>query len=201
MRTLLTGFGTFGAHTANPSQLIVEALENRPDVIAVVLPVEYHAAGAQIHDLIATYEPDAVIMLGLAASRPVINLERFAVNVDDAHAPDNAGDLAVGRPIAADGPAAYTATLPLADLLAVLEAQQIPAQISNHAGAYVCNHVFYAARHALEQMRQRIPCGFIHLPQITEVDGEAGLPLSTQIAAVEWVLDTLNLKVSQVNNP
>lgn len=201
MHTLLTGFTTFGEHAANPSQLIVEALAERPDLTAVVLPVAYHAAGARIQELIQTHQPDAVVMLGLAASRPVIHLERFALNMDDARAPDNTGDLASGRPIVIDGPAAYTATLPLSALLATLETQQIPAQISNYAGTYVCNHVFYTARHTLEQMGQTVPCGFIHLPQITEVGGETGLPLATLIAAVECVLDALKLHAAEMNNP
>ena len=68
----------------------------------------------------------------------------------------------------------------------------IPAVISNHAGAYVCNHVFYSARHALEQAGQSAPCGFIHLPALRQSpDSDIGLPLDTLVEAVNLCLDVV----------
>jgi pyrrolidone-carboxylate peptidase len=61
--------------------------------------------------------------------------------------------------------------------------------ISNHAGAYLCNHVFYVARHFLEQRGRAVPCGFIHLPQAS--DDEPGLPLAVLMDAVNCCLDSL----------
>ena len=37
-------------------------------------------------------------------------------------------------------------------MLRALKGRDIPAVISNHAGAYVCNHVFYTARHEIERL-------------------------------------------------
>jgi pyroglutamyl-peptidase len=192
MRILLTSFTTFGDHHVNPSRLAVEALDgHHADVITAVLPVEYSGAEARIRALIARHEPDAILMLGLAARRGAINLERFALNIDDAPLPDNAGVAAAGRPIVADGPPAYTSTLPLPSLLDALQAKGIPAVISNHAGTYVCNHVFYVARHLIEQTGSQIPCGFVHVPQIASEDDQPGLPLAALIEAVECCLDAL----------
>ena len=75
--------------------------------------------------------PDAVISLGVAQSRQKINLERIAVNVDDASIADNAGHLASGEMIAPDGPVAYWSTLPIEAMQTVLEARDIPVAISN----------------------------------------------------------------------
>jgi pyrrolidone-carboxylate peptidase len=52
----------------------------------------------------------------------------------------------------------------------------------------VCNHLFYVARHALEQTGTAIPCGFVHVPGI---DDENGMPLATMIEAVAICLDVL----------
>lgn len=183
MRVLLTGFTSFGEHAVNPSELIVEALaQRRLDVRTAVLPVEYGTAGKKIAALIEQYHPDAVLMLGLAARRSAINLERFALNVDDAALPDNAGEIRSGKAIVADGPAAYTSTLPLEAMQAALMTRGVPVVISNHAGAYLCNHVFYVARHHLQPMT---PCGFIHIPD------ESVLPLATMIDAIDCCLDVL----------
>lgn len=191
MRALVTGFTTFGEHAVNPSRLIVEALAHqRSDLVTAVLPVAYRSAGEQIRSLIRQHEPDAVLMLGLAARRSAINLERFALNIDDAALPDNAGETRRGQVIAEGSPAAYVSTLPLDAMQRLLAARDVPVVISNHAGAYLCNHVFYAARHYLEQTGQAIPCGFIHVPAVG--DAEPALPLATLIDAVNCCLDVLS---------
>jgi pyroglutamyl-peptidase len=193
MRILLTGFEPFGEVAVNPSQVIVEAIAARglPNVITAVLPVTFGAAGDCIRSLIGAHEPDAVICLGVASSRTAINLERVALNVNDAPLADNAGVLASGEPIAADGPVGYWSTLPLKGMLGALAARDIPAVISNNAGAYVCNHVFYAARHALEQSGRAIPCGFIHVPPITQDKDAPGLPLAVMVEAVMVCLEVV----------
>ena len=188
MGTLVTGFTTFGEHEVNPSHLIVEALaQRRSDVWTAVLPVEYRTSGELICDLIRQYQPDAVMMLGLAARRSAINLERFALNIDDASVPDNAGETRSGHIIVEDGPTAYLSTLPLDAMCSTISSSDVPVVISNHAGAYLCNHVFYVVRHYLEQTASSIPCGFIHVPDI----GETGLPLPTMIDAINRCLDVL----------
>ena len=45
--------------------------------------------------------------------------------------------------IVPDGPAAYFSTLPIKRIVMRLMAAGIPAQVSNSAGTFVCNHVFY----------------------------------------------------------
>jgi pyroglutamyl-peptidase len=91
--------------------------------------------------------------------------------------------------IAADGPTAYTSTLPLEIMLSALADREVPVVISNHAGAYLCNHVFYVVRHFLEQSGRASPCGFIHVPAVSEE--EPGLSLATMIDAIEGCLEIL----------
>jgi pyroglutamyl-peptidase len=203
MKILLTGFTPFGAVETNPSQLIVEHFTSRVThdgsvtIIAEVLPTVFETAGSRIRALIREHHPDAVVSLGVAQSRNAIHLERVALNLNDAGIPDNAGDLAQGRLIVPDGPLAYWSTLPIESMLAALKSRDIPATISNHAGAYVCNHVFFSARHEIEQLGRSIPCGFIHVPAIgTE---PPGLPLATMIAAVDQCLTVLALQISVMN--
>jgi pyroglutamyl-peptidase len=200
MKVLLTGFGPFPGVDSNPSELVALELGARPglrhEVLAEVLPVEYEAAGARVRELITAHEPDAVVCLGTAAKRVEINLERVALNLDDAAIPDNAGRHLVGEPIVEDGPAAYWSTLPLDRMREALASLKVPAVISNHAGAYVCNHVFYSARHQIELTRLPAPCGLIHLPLPAELlpgeeRSESTLPMATLVDAVERCLGVL----------
>lgn len=189
MRVLLTGFQPFAKINVNPSQLIVEHFQSqqRDDLIALVLPTEYTAAGERIRHTILDFQPAAVISLGVAQSRNTISLERVALNLDDASIADNAGVFASGELIASDGPAAYWSTLPLHAMREALEAVGIPVSLSNHAGTYICNHAFYVAQHTLACSGNLTPCGFIHVPDIARDDDPAskGLPLDTMTRAAE----------------
>jgi pyroglutamyl-peptidase len=193
--TLVTGFNRFGGFERNPSQAVVEALEAQAPagLILRVLPTEFEAAGAEIKSLIQRHRPDRILCLGLNARIASINLERVAVNVDDAAAPDNAGLLRSGEPILPGGPAAYLSTLPLGAMAAELGRRKIPAGISNHAGTYVCNHVFYLARHEVESLGLGSSCGFVHLPPLADTPaagGETkGLSLAQLLEAVRALID------------
>jgi len=190
MRILVTGFEPFGGNTINPSMSVVNALPASANVLKCILPVVYADAGTIIRDLIRLEQPDAVLSLGLCGRSAAILLERIAVNVNDDACGDNAGDCASNRPIDPQGPVGYHSTLPLMATHAALLDNGIPVAWSNHAGTYVCNHVFYTARRAMEHLAGAGgggPCGFVHLPPIDA----GGLPLATLIEAVETCLDVI----------
>jgi len=203
MRILVTGFEPFGAVNVNPSEQIVRKLtevaraEKRDDLVTEILPTEFTAAGKKIRRLIRAIRPEAVVCLGVAPSREIICLERVALNLDDEESPDNAGRIRIGRRIQRDAPVAYWTTLPLKEIRRAMEKAGIPSKISNHAGTYVCNHVFYCARHEVERMKSSAPCGLIHVPAIRRRGKGArarGLPLSKMIVAMECCLNVLREK-------
>jgi pyroglutamyl-peptidase len=204
MKILLTGFEPFGPVRVNPSEQIVRRIGRRVEeaargrgameLRAEVLPTEFAAADRRIRRLIWEFRPDAVLCLGVAPQRDRISLERFALNLDDDSLPDNAGRCRAGRRIAPSGPAAYWSTLPLEGFRRQLERRGIPVSYSNHAGTYLCNHVFYVARHEIEKMGNGAPCGFVHVPPLQEEAGRKeprGLPLGTMVEAVECCLEVL----------
>lgn len=189
-KILVTGFNPFGKVKVNPSQLAIEALAeeeaSRDDgggcrIITALLPTEYARATARMRRLLRRERPAAVVCLGVAAGRREICLERFALNLDDEQLPDNAGVVRRNRIITRGGPALYRSTLPLDRMLRALRQRRIPARVSNHAGTFLCNHVFYVVRH--ETRRRALPAGFIHLPAIRGVKSP-GLPLSVMRRAI-----------------
>lgn len=204
MAIILTGFEPFGDVQVNPSEQIVRTLADRypGELVAAILPTVFAEAERQILELIERVRPEAVVSLGVAAGRPAITLERVALNLDDTDQPDNSGMVAAGQPIAADGPLAYWSTLPLESMRDAVAGLGIPVRISNHAGTYVCNHVFYAARHAIEAGGLQIPCGFIHVPAVATPDATPPYPvmdLEPMIAAVDQCLHVLRDSLATVS--
>jgi len=191
-KILVTGFNAFGKVRVNPSELIIDRLaKRRPaqyELITDLLPTEYARATRRIKSLLRRERPDIVLCLGVAAGRKEVCLERIALNLDDEALADNAGAVRRNRPIMRSGPPVYLSTLPLATLLKALERRHIPSRISNHAGTYLCNHIFYIARH--ETVRRNVPAGFMHLPAI-KTKRNAGMSLPTMLRAVTCCLDVL----------
>jgi len=166
-------------------------LAGRP-IEALCLPTAFGAARGRLLSLLSGQFPELVICLGLAGGREKIGLERVAINQDDARIPDNAGQQPIDEPIVAGGPAAYFSRLPLKACLQALIDADLPAEVSNTAGTFVCNHVFYSLMHALaERATQEPDCaavraGFVHLPWLPE-QGSPSLPLGEMQRAVEII--------------
>jgi len=185
---LLTGFTPFDGDALNPSWQVVRTLDGkciaRHRVVSVELPTEFGAALPALRRALRAVRPRLAIAFGLAGGRAGISLERVAINVIDARIPDNAGAQPIDVPVLRSGPAAYFSTLPIKAMLAALQRSDIPAGISQSAGTYVCNQVFYALMHAAR--RQRVQAGFVHVPwlpgQATR-HGAPGMPLAQMQAA------------------
>lgn len=166
-RILLTGFDPFGGETVNPSWEAVSALHGRRvaghRIVARQLPTEFAASLKALRRSLREERPAIVLGVGQAGGRSRLSLERVAINVNDARIPDNAGAQPVDEPVVAGGPAAYFSTLPIKAMLAALREEGLPAEISNTAGTYVCNHIAYAMAHYTARQRG-VRTGFVHIP-------------------------------------
>lgn len=175
---LITGFGAFGTQTANPSGEIAARLDGTragdAEITGTVLPVATARVEAELAAAIAGTRPDVVIITGVAPGRTAPALERVAVNVRDFPLPDNDGLHPVDEPVMAGGPAAYLSTLPVKSVLAAWRDAGVPGYVSNTAGTYVCNQVFYLARHLTRE--RGIPCGLVHLPTASGHLAHEGVP-------------------------
>lgn len=166
-RILLTGFDPFGGETVNPSWEAVSALHGRRvgghRIVALQLPTEFAASLRALRRALREERPAIALGVGQAGGRSRLSLERVAINVNDARIPDNAGAQPVDEPVVAGGPAAYFSTLPIKAMLAALREEGLPAEISNTAGTYVCNHIAYAMAHYTARQRG-VRTGFLHIP-------------------------------------
>jgi pyroglutamyl-peptidase len=153
----------------------------------------FGASRGALDDALAEVRPTLVLALGQAGGRDGFTVERVAINVDDGRIADNAGRQPIDEPVVPGGPAAYFATLPIKAMVAALQRAGWPAAVSQTAGTYVCNHVFYGLMHNLRR-RRRVRAGFMHLPWLPEQAaaqaGQPSLPLAVQTAGVRLALQT-----------
>lgn len=192
MKILVTAFDAFNKEPINPSLMMLEALPDElfgHEIVKQILPTVFGESAALVLHRLAEVEPDAILCLGQAGGRAAITLERVAINVNDASIADNAGNQPVDEPIVVGGPAAFFSTLPNKAIVAALREADIPAQISNTAGTYVCNQVLYAVLHYLSENDLPARATFMHVPylpsQVLDKPGVASMSLDDMNRALE----------------
>jgi pyroglutamyl-peptidase len=191
-RILVTGFEPFMGDPSNPSWTVAECLKGDTfgayKVVAGRLPVDGGRVAGTLERLFKRHAPDAVLMLGLS-SRPQLSIERIAVNALDYRVPDNAGQVRSGVVVegGADG---IFSSLPVADILEMWRSSNIPAQLSDTAGTYLCNQAFYWMRHR----HPEVMAGFVHLPAdetLALTRPVAYMPITSQIDAIKVALHVI----------
>jgi pyroglutamyl-peptidase len=192
---LVTGFEPFGGDDTNPSWEICRVLPGavgRARIHTLRVPTEFRRAIETVAAEIERLEPDVVLLLGQAGGRAALCVERVAINVDDARIADNAGWQPVDEPVAPSGPAAYFATVPVKAMTAAIRAAGVPAEVSNSAGTFVCNHLLYGVLHFLAASGRAARAGFIHVPwlesQAAARPGSPSMALATMARGVEAAL-------------
>ncbi len=179
---LLTGFAPFNQETTNPSwqavkQFAAKKTSDGSQIYVAELPCEFGRANEVLISLIQQTHADTVICLGQAGGRAEVSVERVAINIDDARIPDNAGNQPIDQRIQASGQNAYFSSLPIKAIVQALKRVGIPAQVSQSAGTFVCNHVFYGLMHYAETHPHIKRAGFIHIPYLPEqAVNHAGAP-------------------------
>jgi pyroglutamyl-peptidase len=191
---LLTGFEPFGEDRINPSWEVAKALDGEriadARIAAARLPCVFGAALRSMDQLLERHRPSLVLALGLASGSSALAVERVAINLDDARIPDNAGAQPIDQPVVAGAPAACFSSLPIKAMVAAMRDAGYPASVSQSAGSFVCNHVFFGLLHRLNASPVR--GGFMHLPclpiQVVAQPGQPSMALDTMVQAVRVAL-------------
>lgn len=197
-KILITAFEPFGKDTINPTEAILDRI---PDflydvkVIKQTLPVVYNHAFERLVPLIEKHNPELILLLGLAKGRSHVSLERIAINVSDGKIPDNLGTELSHETIETNGPDGLFSTLPLKTIEKRFKQRQQTAVISNTAGTYVCNNLYYKTLHYVKTFSKKAKVGFIHVPATPAmVYDQAGIPsmrVSEMYEAIMTIIDTV----------
>ena len=196
---LLTGFDPFEREAINPSWEAVRVLDGwkvgRATVHARQMPCVFGQAIEALASAMDELQPRLVLCIGQAGGRAEITPERVAINIDDGRIADNAGRQPIDLPVVPGAPAAYFSTLPIKAMVRDLRAAGIPASVSNTAGTFVCNHIFYGLMHRIAtHPAAGLRGGFIHIPYLPEqaarFPGAPSMSLETMIAALRIAVST-----------
>jgi len=180
VHVLLTGFEPFDGESVNPSWEAARALEGwrcefAPQEPAAVvharrIPCAFGAALDALDAAIDEVRPALVLCIGQAGGRSEITPERVAINIDDGRICDNAGRQPIDQPVIEGAPAAYFSSLPIKAMVRALRDAGVPASVSNSAGTFVCNHLFFGLMHriATRPVAVGMRGGFIHIPLLPQ---------------------------------
>lgn len=190
---LLTAFEPFGCDVINSSWEVASTMladyKGNADIALVKIPVSFKRAPLVLAGAIEKLSPDVVLMLG--QGKGDIRLERVALNIMDSSKGDNDGYKPQDETVVVGGDLAYSSRLPLRKLHAALTEANIPVNLSNTAGLYVCNTLFYNFLH----YNKSLPGGFVHLPYLKEQQlpgaDRTTLPLETMKKAVRIIIDCI----------
>lgn len=167
---LITGFGPFPGAPFNPSGPLVRKLAyaRRPAfadiaLIGHIFPTSYAAVDKGLPILLERFQPDAVLMFGLATRSRHIRIETLARNAVSAF-PDVSGHSAKRSSIARSAPHHLPIRAPRAALLQAARTGAIPARLSRDAGRYLCNYLYWRGLEAAARAGGPHVVVFVHIP-------------------------------------
>lgn len=198
MRVLLTGFEPYWDYTINSSWKVACEVEKRniPYVEMIVrqMPVRFASVAKVLRGDFEMYHPDLILMLGQSGGSNCVKFERSALNLMDAHLPDNDGFIPEDQTIDNNGESAYFTNCPIKQLLTALREKNIESKISNSCGLYVCNRLYYEALR-ISKEHSNVSALFVHLPfyegQPTAKIGKPTMKIDKMITATETIINIM----------
>jgi pyroglutamyl-peptidase len=186
-KVVVTGFNSFGKNLENPSGLAATGLPSMLEFGGKTVEIEgllldtcckqswigvkkALSGSSRARSITSARSgsrskpPTILILMGLAANRDALNLERLALNVRDYPIKDNHGHQYDGEEVQ-PGPLALETDYPLHGLRKKLVSKGFPAIISNHAGTFVCNDLYYQTLAFQEKYGSPDLVLFIHVPK------------------------------------
>ena len=214
MKILLAGFEAFGNTPVNPAEAVVKRLEGETldavDVSGLIVPNTFFKCISAVTAAMDRVQPDAVVMMGEYGGRSMVTVERIAQNFNDNARyglKDNDGVLLQGELTVPGGPAAHVSTLPVRAMVSAMRAAGVPADISDAAGTFCCNHLMYGILHHIAEKNLPVRAGWIHLPHLPEVAarvenlGAPSMSAETASVGVRAALETIAAHPQDTDEP
>lgn len=187
---VVTAFGAFPGCPINPTEVLAQSvvrdLERSHaldgwEAQSRTLPTEWGSPAALVADIRTRRSPpDLLLSLGVDAHRNRLCIERFGVNRADLKRSDARGRFAPAGSLVEGGPDRLEGQLhrpPFSTVVEQVASSGRPVDLSDDAGRYLCNAVFYQLLDAFdaEPKPSAAPVvGFIHVPHIIGVSRDVG---------------------------
>ena len=211
---LVTGYEAFGNTPVNPAKLVAMRLDGTDTagakVVARIVPNTFFKSIDVVRSAIEEVRPETVVMMGEYGGRALITVERIAQNLNDGTRYgllDNAGYSMQDELTVSEGPAAYYTTLPIRSMVKAMRNAGIPADISDVAATFCCNHLMYGILHHIAVNNLSIRAGWIHLPHLPEVAalecnlGASSMSVETATAGVTAAIAAIQEHKVDIKDP
>ncbi len=155
---ILTGFGVFGRFKSNLSGEVVKELSFNFPLKKEIIPVSWQRSIDSYQNLLSELKskPDLVVLLGIHTNKKY-HLERFGWNFKKGKDIDRKFKLGLIKVC----PQAWIKTTIDLDKVLLVVKDKSNISISNYAGSYLCNYLYYWA---LYLSNKEYPVIFIHIP-------------------------------------
>lgn len=163
---LIAAFDRFIGIQSNHSETVVNALplllDNSIRIEKILLSTCCSQSWETLNPYLET-DFDALILTGACWGSTIL-LERFALNMRDYPVKDNKHHLWRDSRIDDSGPDAFMTHFPLRSLETHLRGNDYFCEISDHAGTFLCNEVYFRALQYKHDHSKRWNVIFVHLP-------------------------------------
>ena len=184
----LTGFGKFGNIEDNPTMHHARFIEENLDKLGPPVAIDHiQIVGVSMEDCEDSLQQirqkieasdsshHLILNMGVAAGRKNICLERIARNIADFRIPDMRGNKPRNQPICKDLSVddCCMTTLELENAIDSLNDDKIC--ISDDAGEYICNYMFYRALETAKSLctdGRKCHAMFLHMPAFKSLSEE-----------------------------
>jgi pyroglutamyl-peptidase len=140
---LITAFEPFGDWDSNTSADVGRTVAGALGADLLVLPVDLESAPGLLRDACSGHE--AVLCLGLHGRSRALRVERVGLNLADFEIPDNTGRTVTACRLDPEGPDALMSVVDVGAVVQAMRSAGVPADVSNSAGTYLCNAVYFTA--------------------------------------------------------
>lgn len=174
IRCIIAGFDPFGSAAFNPSGEIALAFSDlitTPELGAVateklLLPTCCSESWKVLREALKKFPEDdlIVILLGLNERGTNLHLERTAVNLRKYRIPDNNGHQHLASKIYWSEGESRSTKIKVDDVVSTLTKKGIQCEVSNNAGTFVCNEIYFRALSHQAEHKNVLATLFIHLP-------------------------------------
>jgi len=160
------------------------------DVQTAILKTSWLGAAEEIPALLEKHRPDFALHFGVANSAQGFRIEKTAHN-RTCSTPDVHGKFPEMACIRTEGPEQLECKVNTASLVASLKKERLPASISNNAGDYLCNMLFYMSLIHSELSGNLQKSLFVHIPPTGHILPKNDLFTGVQIILRECMTDPI----------
>lgn len=195
-KILITGFGPFPGMRNNPSQWLVQSiasgvvrLPSGLSVATAILPTSWQKVEELAPDLLTRHQPAIALHFGVHGKTRGFRIERIARNRTK-QVPDVDGKLPPCTHIRRDGVRTLRSAVAGEKITVPLRTRGLDAELSNDAGSYLCNMLFYLSQLELRNRNAPGDSLFIHIPP-----ARTALARRNLIKGVEVIIRTCAINV------